>query len=182
MTSLVTGSSAEVDFHLQTVTFEDRSENKTCSAWPKDRHNSMTYDILHVTARQTVTFEHPFQTFNFWFPAFVWLSDIFSPLFQGTKEMGWIPRPAPPAASEIKLSLKMFSAISKMVWTIFVACVGQKLASVLSSMPKAASWFGLFDGCRQVNPWLYFWDFKISKDIRGCQDIPWYPDILGYLA
>ena len=76
----------------------------------------------------------------------------------------------------------MFSAISKMVWTIFVACVGQKLASVLSSMPKAASWFGLFDGCRQVNPWLYFWDFKISKDIRGCQDIPWYPDILGYLA
>ena len=52
-------------FHLETVTFEHRHENKTCSACPKDQHKHLTYDILHMsyvirhmTSWQTITFEH----------------------------------------------------------------------------------------------------------------------------
>ena len=36
-------------FHLETVTFEHRHENKSCWACPKDQHKHLTYDICHMS-------------------------------------------------------------------------------------------------------------------------------------
>ena len=62
LSCLEQGTKKHCHFHLLTVTFEHRHENKSCSPCPKDQHKDKPYDMWHLNYKLL----SDFQTFLFY--------------------------------------------------------------------------------------------------------------------